>query len=279
VTSSSVGSQLARSLVRSLGDDCGVAASLAQFALSHPGDLVAPQDFAFGGSPGVAARVAGDFVSRGWLVQGAMGWRAPAKGTLPEDLASFLDGAAAMRSANPTDSSAAAVVTMPPLPSAVGRALPAIGIAHAGLIPTSEAFERVADAASVSLTVMTPFVNEEGLRWALQILRRTRAPQRRLVVRAVPECSRTIRECREEIQSAGVEVLNYSLRISDGPYYETFHAKVVLADASLAYVGSANFLAYARHSMELGILADGRAAHVIASVVRAVEAVSDRVPL
>jgi hypothetical protein len=279
VKNSSLGSQLARSLVQSLGDDCGVAASLARFASAHPGDVVAPQDFAFGGAPGVAARVAQDFVGRGWLFQGADGWRTAPEGTLPGGLALFLEGAAAMRSANPTDSRAAAVVTMPPLPSSVGRALPTMGLAHAGLIPTSEAFQRVADAASESLSVMTPFVNEEGLRWALQIFRRTRAPQRRLVVRAVPACRRTIRECRDEIQSVGVEVLNYSLRISDGPYYETFHAKVVLADASLAYVGSANFLAYARHSMELGILADGRAAHVIANVVRAVEAVSDRVSL
>ncbi len=273
-----LGNQLARSLVQGLGDDCGVAASLARFAGSHPGAVVSAQAFASGAAPGVAVRVAEDFVRRGWLLSDVDSWRASPTGTLPAGLAAFLDGAAAMSSTRSGESRAAAVVTMPPLPSSIGRALPSTGLAHAALIPTAEAFDRVSDAASASLSVMTPFLNEEGLRWAIQIFHRTRASQRRLIVRAVGLCRDTIDEHRDEIRSAGVDVLNYSLPSSDGSY-ETFHAKVVLADSSLAYVGSANFLAYARHSMELGILADGKAAQVIASVVRAVEAVADRLTL
>jgi phosphatidylserine/phosphatidylglycerophosphate/cardiolipin synthase-like enzyme len=56
--------------------------------------------------------------------------------------------------------------------------------------------------------------------------------------------------------------------------YESFHAKVVLADEDLAYVGSANMTQYERHSMELGLVVEGRPARAIASVVRAVEEVS-----
>jgi hypothetical protein len=56
--------------------------------------------------------------------------------------------------------------------------------------------------------------------------------------------------------------------------YETSHAKVVLADNNLAYVGSANLLMQLHHSMELGNVIRGNAARVVASVVRAVEAVS-----
>ena len=100
--------------------------------------------------------------------------------------------------------------------------------------------------------------------------RRSRAPRRVLVVRASPESNAAVRAHREGITALAVNVLDYTLPEPDGGY-ETFHAKVVLADATLAYVGSANLLAYARHSMELGILADGKAARVVASVVSAVE--------
>jgi hypothetical protein len=52
--------------------------------------------------------------------------------------------------------------------------------------------------------------------------------------------------------------------------FETFHAKVALADSELAYVGSANMTMFSRPSMELGVLIEGRAARVVANVVRAV---------
>jgi hypothetical protein len=58
-----------------------------------------------------------------------------------------------------------------------------------------------------------------------------------------------------------------------------FHAKVALADSDLAYVGSANMTMFSRHSMELGVLVEGRAARVVANVVRAVTKVSHPIPL
>jgi hypothetical protein len=146
---SPIGSQLARSLVQALGDECGVAASLARFAASRPEERVTALDFAFLEGAGVAARVAAEFSARGWLVQDADGWRTPAAGTMPDGLATFLDGAAAMRTANPPGSHAAAVVTMPPPPSAIGRALPATGVAHAALVQRRFRIPRVRLAAGV----------------------------------------------------------------------------------------------------------------------------------
>jgi phosphatidylserine/phosphatidylglycerophosphate/cardiolipin synthase-like enzyme len=72
-----------------------------------------------------------------------------------------------------------------------------------------------------------------------------------------------------------VDVLDYTLAVQGG--YETFHAKILLADQDLAYVGSANMTAFVRHSMELGILTDGRAARVVASIVRGVERIATRI--
>jgi phosphatidylserine/phosphatidylglycerophosphate/cardiolipin synthase-like enzyme len=74
------------------------------------------------------------------------------------------------------------------------------------------------------------------------------------------------------LNEMGVRLLNYLLPAGDG--YETFHAKVVVADADQAYVGSANMTKYARHSMELGVVLRGRSARAVAALVRAVEHIS-----
>jgi hypothetical protein len=70
----------------------------------------------------------------------------------------------------------------------------------------------------------------------------------------------------------GVEAYDYTIEGSGG--FETFHAKVALADNELAYVGSANMTVFARHSMDLGFLVEGRSARVVANVLRAVIKIS-----
>jgi hypothetical protein len=72
--------------------------------------------------------------------------------------------------------------------------------------------------------------------------------------------------------SLGVEALDYTVDAGDG--FETFHAKVALADNELAYVGSANMTVFARPSMDLGFLVEGRSARVISNVLRAVVKIS-----
>jgi hypothetical protein len=119
---------------------------------------------------------------------------------------------------------------------------------------------------------MTPFLNDEGLLFALELFRSTRARRRNLIIRRPGSARVAIDRRLLELTHLNVEVLDYTLPVGDG--YETFHAKVLLADQDLAYVGSANMTAFARHSMELGILSDGRAAHVVASIVRAVERIA-----
>jgi hypothetical protein len=122
------------------------------------------------------------------------------------------------------------------------------------------------------MTVMTPFLNEDGLDIVLDLFRDTRASTRRLIVRQLGGAKDLVTNNSAEISALRVKVLDYTLPAGDG--FETFHAKVALADQDLVYVGSANMTVFARHSMDLGILADGKAAKVIASVVRAVERVA-----
>lgn len=278
MTAPSIGDQLARSLVTGLGDHCGVAALLARWISANPDVFATDFPSLAAVRPGAAAAVTADFERRGWLIRSGNVWRTAGAGTLPADLDAFLSGAAAMRRAFPSEANAVAVVTMPPAPSALERALGSVGLRRAALVPTREAFDKVADTAATALTVMTPFLNPDGLDWALGLFRRTRARVRHLVVRAEPGCRATLEARRIEIGSAGVRVSAYSLAAPDGGY-ETFHAKVVLGDSTVAYVGSANLLSYGRNSMELGILADGQVAYVIAGVVRAVVAVAREIVL
>jgi hypothetical protein len=74
------------------------------------------------------------------------------------------------------------------------------------------------------------------------------------------------------LTALGVEAFDYTIDVGEG--FKTFHAKVALADSQLAYVGSANMTVFARHSMDLGFLVEGRSARVVANVLRAVVRIS-----
>ena len=150
--------------------------------------------------------------------------------------------------------------------------LPAMGLAHASLEPMAHALERIARGAAGSFTIMTPFLNREGLLVAIRLFETTRASARRLVIRKARSARAEVETTRDELERAGIEVLNYMLPAGDG--YETFHAKVVIDDENLVYVGSANMTFYARHSMEFGIVVERRPARVVSSIVRAIERIA-----
>lgn len=265
-----IGADLARSLVLGLGADCSAAATLARVMAGRRGNTIDVHNLADWPAAAIQ-RVTTDFVTRGWLNLTDTGWRI-GPGQIPVGLASFLDGAAAMRAIMPDEGMATTVVTMPPSPSVIGAALPMTGLAYAALVPTKNTFERLADAAASSFTIMTPFLNNDGLDIAIELFRRTPARRRHLIVRRSGATRASVDRGWNDLHQLNVDVLNYTLPVAGG--YETFHAKVLLADQDLAYVGSANMTAFARHSMELGILTDGRAARVVASIVRGVERIA-----
>lgn len=268
-----VGEALGKSLVAALGADCRTAALVARvLQLSPSGRLDAAR---LANVPaGAAQRVLVDFERRGWVIAVADGWAGGSE-PMPPGVPGFLEGAATMYSALPHDGRATTVVTFPTSPSGVVRALPRTGFSYAGLVSTDEALDRIADAAVNTLTVLTPFLNEEGLDDVVSLFRRTGAAQKILVVRRYGGALARASERIRELTPLSVDVRNYTLALPKG--FETFHAKVVLADQDLAYVGSANMTRFERRSMELGVLVDGKAARVVASVVRAVEMVAERV--
>lgn len=263
---------MARSLVERLGDDCGAATALAE-RLGSGTTTLARGATINGVGPAAISRAASDFVDRGWLYADAAGWRRTLE-PLPAGLAAFLAGAEAMRyaSAARMDAVASAVVTLPAAPSAIASALPLQGPIHASLERTEEMLGALARAAVASFTVMSPFVNYDGARLAMRLFEDCRAPRKTLITRLAGPTRVVVDELLPTLRTMRVRVLDYLLPAGNG--YETFHAKVVIADADQAYVGSANMTRYARHSMELGVLLTGRQARAVAAVVRAVEGIS-----
>jgi phosphatidylserine/phosphatidylglycerophosphate/cardiolipin synthase-like enzyme len=72
------------------------------------------------------------------------------------------------------------------------------------------------------------------------------------------------------LKAEKVGVFNYSIPGMGGGR-ETFHAKAVLCDRTTAYLGSSNVTAASlEHSMEMGVVLQGRAAASIADVIDAV---------
>lgn len=256
-----VGRSLAAALAR-----CADEAALLAEALATAGPGAAVSLASVAGSPAAVRAAAADFVARGWASATGSG-AVVATGTAPPGLASFLHGAAAMAELRPERGTFRSVVTPPPEPSAFSAAVVRTGLARADLVETAGAMHDVARSALRSLVVLTPFANESGLDFVAGLFRCSAASERVLVIRR--RSARTAYAARAaELALLGVDVRDYTVPHADG--YETFHAKVVLADGARAYVGSANMLHYARHSLELGVLLDGRGVEVLAAAVRAI---------
>lgn len=265
-----VGTAVARSLLQTLGPDCATAATIALHFESGMATL--RRDVTISGlSAASVDRVARNFAERGWLLAEGGGWRRSAE-SLPAGLGDFLMGAAAMRIAMDGEDEAKVVVTLPPAPSAIANVLPAEGPIHASIARTDDEIGRIARSALRTLTIMSPFVNAEGVEFAMRMFEESPAPNKLLITRMAGPTRSVLEPLLARIGNSRIKVLNYLLRTGGG--FETFHAKVVIADRDLAYVGSANLTRYARHSMELGIIVEGRAARAVSALVRSVERIS-----
>lgn len=261
---------MASSLVSQLAADCAVAAELAAAADIRRGRVL--DRAALAALPrGACDRVIRDFERRGWLIRTDGHWLVP-KECMPRAVPAFLAGMAAMRGPAAAAEASLTAVTLPTPPSAIAAALPATGLSYASLISTNEAMLRVAQSACVRLTVISPFLNLGGQAFALQLFQRTSAPTKIFIVRGTRATRAVMRTEQPGLEEFDIVVRDCLLTSAEG--YETVHAKVVLADDQLAYVGSANLLVQRVHSMELGNVVRGQAARVVASVVRAVEAAS-----
>lgn len=150
-----------------------------------------------------------------------------------------------------------------------------------GLLDTSELLPTIAELAQNTFTVMSPFMDEMGATIVFNLFERTAATARYLVLRmnsgGTPP--RGLSGIWHKLDALGVQVLNFRIDKEDSSGNETFHAKVVLADATAAYVGSSNMHKWSfEYSLELGLYVRGKAASRIADVLEAVRSVSAPMP-
>ncbi|WP_275100236.1 phospholipase D-like domain-containing protein [Sedimenticola hydrogenitrophicus] len=211
----------------------------------------------------------------------ALNWHVREK-SIAAQLAPLLRGAHLYRSrVHRDDDLVEVVLTKPPAPSQVSLQLENMLSGSWRLRDTKQLLPSIAEAARMSFTVMTPYLDEVGAAIVLNLFEQADVRDRCLILRATPDGQAPpgLAGVRSELHQLGVMVLNFRL---DRPGYsgnETFHAKVVLADDASAYIGSSNMHKWSfEYSLELGLHVRGRAAARIADILLAVRAVSGRIP-
>jgi phosphatidylserine/phosphatidylglycerophosphate/cardiolipin synthase-like enzyme len=152
--------------------------------------------------------------------------------------------------------------------------------------PTDEAFVGLVRRAQKRVVIMTPFLDERGATWLQELIGQIDASvEIVLVLRSLEDPTRTdfprgVAVARECLSARAVVVYNYSIPHNVGQQRETFHAKIILADSDVAYVGSANLTAASRdYSMEVGVVVKGKAARDISVLIEAVLRTSRQVKL
>jgi phosphatidylserine/phosphatidylglycerophosphate/cardiolipin synthase-like enzyme len=210
-------------------------------------------------------------------------WRSPLSTTELRRLAVLLRGADHYRRLRLDPSTVSLAVTMPASPSRLAAELPALPGAPGGLLSTAEAFLRAAQGAAERLVVMTPFIDQRGFEWLRALLASVNTSvEKILILRNVEAYAAEIAaHHRAWLRELSVSVRDYylphDLDAGRSLPIETFHAKIVLADDRLAYVGSANMLGSGDGpSLEAGVLVGGPAAYHIAGLVAGVLRVARR---
>lgn len=222
-----------------------------------------------------AALAAGS--SRGLFVRyGATDWE-PSKGPFTE-LATALEGVALYRAEVHADTDVVGVVLTPPgKVSRLGDTLRARGWIEAELEHTEAILRHLATQATERFVVLSPFLDTGGMESLVAMFSATRPEVKRVLVTRCTDGIKApvLQVGLPSLTALGVAVHNYWLPRAYG--YETFHAKVLLADAAMAYLGSANMTqASLSVSMELGTLLKGQSVKTLVSVVDAILAIAPK---
>jgi len=214
-----------------------------------------------------------------------LGWRLM---SAPMDLNRFADLLAAaghyVQNVHKDQDTVWVALTRPAKPSQLETALENLGVRSTELEATDESLVSLASQARERLRVMTPFLDSHGAEWVCDLFNRTMPHVRReLVLRYASNASHTnfpegLRTSSARFRELGVIIFDYALSREDVKGVETFHAKLVLADATRAYVGSSNMTwGSLEHSMELGLVVTGAAAKRLAVLTDAIIKIATRV--
>ena len=131
-----------------------------------------------------------------------------------------------------------------------------------------------ARAATKRFVILTPFLDNGGFRWLRRTLEGVRPEAEKiLILRDANNYAVELSiEHTDWLSAMNVSVRDYCLSHGHGSGralpIETFHAKILLADVHLAYVGSANFLGSSEAiTLETGVVFDGSSASQVARLI------------
>lgn len=166
------------------------------------------------------------------------------------------------------------VVTLPLRPSMLEIALGQVAPDGApALTDTQDAFNHLARRSRQRLVVLTPFIDAAGIDWATRLFQASQAKEKILILRD----STRLHDFPQETAALTpllTKLLEYRVQHPGKDRslpIETFHAKIVMADASAAYVGSANMLYSSLEiALECGFIIEGPAVRQVADVVNAI---------
>jgi phosphatidylserine/phosphatidylglycerophosphate/cardiolipin synthase-like enzyme len=171
----------------------------------------------------------------------------------------------------------------PAHPSRLMEVLPKQGFSWARLYNTKDSLIELASQARQRFTIVSPFLDTEGLEWIGGLFEATaRHPvERTLIVRGRGERDlEVLRSHQSQLATLGAKVLTYAVTHDPAlrsPTLETFHAKILLADSDKAYVGSANMNRPSRDfSMECGVIICGPCVKPVATLVDAMMSIAER---
>lgn len=219
----------------------------------------------------LALRLLDGLCSAQILEKGAGGWRPRVPAAELARLVSQAQGAQAALDCRQDRDRVQLVVTFPSAQGQFMEVLRGLGPYYASIALTEEAFVQAAAEARERLVVMTPFLDRKGVEMALKMFQGV-APgaEKILVLRDIPRLmTLEIAGDLVAMRAAGVKIFDYLVVTPDGPLrYETFHSKIVLCDARLAYIGSANLLASSLSvSFEVGVMISGKTVIELAQLV------------
>jgi phosphatidylserine/phosphatidylglycerophosphate/cardiolipin synthase-like enzyme len=198
-----------------------------------------------------------------------------------KSLAQNLSGVASYLRLHSDRNSVQLVLTEPGQKSALRRAIDDSRALPPVVFQTSDAFFSLARSAREELTVLSPFLDRQGAEFLVELFALcSEGVRRSLICRPLdePECGDAFRRHAADFRRLEVSVYEYALPSLLPSGRETFHAKVVLADASSFYVGSSNFMGSALdRSFECGVIVHGETARQLRYVLTALQSIATSV--
>jgi len=180
------------------------------------------------------------------------------------------------------DANQVEITLSPPAhPSRLMEILPKQGFSWTRLYDTKDSLIELASQARQRFTIVSPFLDSEGLEWIGHLFEASagKPVERTLIVRGRDEKELQVLKSHQlQLAEWGAKILTYAIPHDPGlrtPSLETFHAKILLADATTAYIGSANMNRWSRDfSMECGVIVRGPCVKPVATLVDAMVSIA-----